>query len=170
MPAPTSTPLPISSRFAADAVTALQARHLASGQQLQGDPGGAQAGQQRQHGQPWRVADRGAQLERQHADEVHGPDAAAQGQGAGEQRRLPVQGVAAETRHARHLQGHAGGEGGDRQRQRHQPRVVAAEQEQAGIGVEKEQAGQIRHAGGDYRTTAEILGGQKLIGTTMLRL
>ena len=48
-------------------------------------PRGAQAGQHRQHGHAGIVLDHGAQVEGQHADEVHGPHAAAQRQAAGGQ-------------------------------------------------------------------------------------
>ncbi|OEZ52482.1 hypothetical protein DUGA6_61160 [Duganella sp. HH105] len=58
---------------------------LAAADDGQGDAGRGQAGQHGQHGDDVVVVDRRAQVERQHADEVHGPDAAAQRQAAGAQ-------------------------------------------------------------------------------------
>ena len=128
----------------------LQRADHAARQEAEGDPRRRQAGQHGQAGDHRVVAHRGAQLQGQHADEVHGPHAAAQRHRAGGQRQLPVQRAAADARHAGQLQRHARGEGCDDQRQHHQPGVIGAEQQQAGITIEKKQIDQVRHAAGDH--------------------
>ncbi|MNM44881.1 hypothetical protein D3C81_557880 [compost metagenome] len=96
-----------------------QAHHDAAAQQQrrrdgapaergQGHERGRHAGHDRQQGQSRRVIDAGAQVEGQHADEMHGPHAAAQRQAAGHQAQQVQLTADAGLRAAvdRHLQCH----------------------------------------------------------------
>jgi hypothetical protein len=98
-------------------------------QQVQRHRRGRQAGQRGEQRHAGVVVHIGAELERHHADEVHGPHAAGQGHRPGAQRHLPVQAGRRAARLAGQLQRHT--RGGDRhdQRQGHQPGVIGTRHE-----------------------------------------
>ena len=93
----------------------LQQAQITSRQQIQGDPGGCQA---RQHGQQRDTqveTHRRTQLESEHAEKVHGPDATAEREGTGKDGDLPGDGVGTVARLTSQLQRHASGEHGNGQ-------------------------------------------------------
>ncbi len=103
--------------------------------QAQGDVGGEDARQARQDGGHRVVGDLGAQVKGEHADEVHGPDAGAQRQAAGQQedRALAVALAAVLTSLAGDLQAHPRRKDRDEQRQQHELGIVDAVAEQRRI-------------------------------------
>ena len=120
-------------------------------QQAQRHPGRRQPGQHRQQRQPGIKARLAAQRKGQHADVMHGPDAAAQRQRAGAQRHLAAPWRAGLARQIRQVQRHAGGAHGDQQRQRDQPGVVLRPEQrvgfQAGAEVGVKHGGALRDVG-----------------------
>jgi hypothetical protein len=96
-----------------------------------GDRTGKDAGHRRNQGDAWVVADGARQTEGKNADEVHGPDATAHGQGADTQ---PGD-AHASTRRLADLLGDIErgqrGENGDQDGNRHPKRVIVADIQQA---------------------------------------
>ncbi len=95
--------------------------------QRQRQPGRQHAGQHGQRGDPGVVVAKGAGHEGQHADEVHGPDARAQAEGAREHAHAAYarrRGIARQpgNLHGHHRRGH-----GHQHRQRHQARMQPLE-------------------------------------------
>ncbi|PMQ16548.1 hypothetical protein JaAD80_10195 [Janthinobacterium sp. AD80] len=95
-------------------------------QQVQRHPRRGHAGQHGQQGQAGIEGDARADVEGQHADEVHRPDAAAQRDGARDDGRLALEATLAAARHAGDLQGHERGKDGDADGKQHQPVVMRA--------------------------------------------
>ncbi|MNU54781.1 hypothetical protein D3C71_438400 [compost metagenome] len=103
-------------------------------QQVQRHPRSGHAGQHRQQGQARVEGHACADIEGQHADEVHRPDAAAERDGARDDGRLALKAALAAARHAGDLQGHERGKDGDTDGKQHQPRIVRAIDVLHGIG------------------------------------
>ena len=133
--------------------------HAAQHQHARGDPRPRDQGQRpprgqhgrhdRKRGGERRIGHRHAQVEGQHADEMHRPDAATQCQRTGQAGQPPVPRVAADVRHADDVHGHRRSEHRHRQRQQHQPGVVMADQQHRSVvvGGADETGEQVGHGG-----------------------
>ncbi len=116
-------------------------------EKLQRDPGRGEARKHRQQGDDRIVAGRAADAERQHADEVHRPDARAKHEGAGEQGDLPAVRARVCPRRACQLHGHDAREDGDKQGHCHEREFIFALGQVKDLAVEQEEAIQL-HCGG----------------------
>src|SRR5690625_609737 len=112
----------------------LPATHPMSAEHGQGQPGGQQGGQQRQQGEIAAVVDRGGQFMGQHGDEVHGPDSAAQGDGAGAGGQLAIAAAWSTAGQQSGLQRQQGQGHGDDQGQQGQAWLVSRGDQGPGIG------------------------------------
>ncbi|CAM8793620.1 hypothetical protein NCF_05237 [Burkholderia pseudomallei] len=103
-----------------------QPRQLGAGDRIQREAGHHDRERERQAGDRGVEADADGQRHRQHADDVHRPDADAHRDRAAGEPRMAQPAVREQRDPARQVERGIGGERGDRKRERDQPKVVGA--------------------------------------------